>query len=1117
MKKNNGSVMAIQKVDAPLNTKIKQAVDLLDTYPEKALRIFEAMLKKTPSHAPLWMFAGLAHQQMGALSQAEECLNKSLTLSPNNNKALYTKARLLYICERYVDAEIFIRKCMLMLTGKEVRPLESLLAIVLQKLKKYEEAIALYEILIAEEPDKWTYWNQLGLIYQGLADFEKMDKAYLRGQKLSVDNPLAFFNHIASAHYNPASTIESLRALCLQWQSSFKPKSKIVRAKSWDQAVDKKLRIGMISDGFRSHPVGIMIVNGLWHIPKSQMEIYFYSTNLQEDHITQRIKHIAAKWQVINDELTDEALNTVIREDGIDILFDLNGYNANSRILTFQMEPAPIQIKWVGGLISSTGLPAMDYLLSDRIETPEGCDESYSEKLIRMPDDYICFEPPSYLPPVSEAPVIQNGYITFGCFNNAAKINDTLLTQWAVLLSNVPNSRLFLKSFNFSNSRLCERVLVTLEKNGVMRDRVILEGSSPHKDLLASYNKVDIALDPWPYSGGLTTCEAMIMGVPVITLPGPTFAGRHSASHLVNAGMPELVAGNWQQYVDIAVGLTRDINTLSVIRHHLREMLLSSPVCDGKRFARYFSDAMRAVWQRYCEGKAPEALNIDEKDGAYFLDDRQPLVLHHPQVEDTDTHYEHQGRFSFELPGKVMMMDYGGRLARHQQFKTLMAMKGVHAIIMDPLGVVEDKYLPLHRDAIQRIQMHVLGDGASTPLYMCLDPRYSSDLKAIHSDLAVDAWMAQKVLAEVPALSSKLDDIEGMENLEWFVMDNTFNLKNILAHGERTLSKCLFISIWYGFEASHQDQMSFSQICDQLGQLGFVFHTFADIQYTESIVVEGYQPQPSSKMTAAQLLFMPTAKRVTDMTLQQREKLAYILHGCYQLHDVAFQLLRSDSEERAKAYLSHFSSRTPIPQLESEQETEMGISIIPDMPHMSVDEIALFERYVKQATRYFEFGSGGSSKLAARNNLTVNGVESDKNWIDTLFEETGQLCKVSYVDIGPTKEWGHPVDDTYKHKFPLYSEAILQHADSFDLILVDGRFRVACTLNAISHTLATQHDEGQTMIFIHDFWDRQNYHSVLEFLDVVERVDTAGVFKLKNKIDRAKLKQMLNKFKFIAE
>src|SRR5690606_15465371 len=290
---------------------------------------------------------------------------------------------------------------------------------------------------------------------------------------------------------------------------------------------NRRLRIGMISGGFSAHPVGRMSTHGLMHVKRDQIEFYAYSTSRRSDHITEKIKNVCSKWVVV-DQLTDKELDALIREDEIDILFDLSGYNDNSRMTAIMMEPAPIIVKWVGGLIRSTGVDAIDYLLSDRIQTPPDVDALYTEKLSRLPDDYICFEPAPYTPPANDLPAKINGYVAFGCFNNASKINNVLLENWAKILGQVQQARLFLKSHAFSSTDLQERVVEFFEQRGITKDRIRLEGASPHRQLLACYNDVDIALDPWPYSGGLTTCEALVMGVPVITMPGPTFAGRHS-------------------------------------------------------------------------------------------------------------------------------------------------------------------------------------------------------------------------------------------------------------------------------------------------------------------------------------------------------------------------------------------------------------------------------------------------------------------------------------------------------------------------------------------------------------------------------------------------------------
>ncbi|WP_437612089.1 O-linked N-acetylglucosamine transferase family protein [Erwinia sp. V71] len=1081
--------------------------------PADALVLLNELLQRDAQNPLLWVLSGRAHERQGAFFEAEQSLNKALELYPSYNEALYAKANIFYNSDRMAEAEIFLQDAIKKLNHEESRPLRSLLATVLQKQKKYELAVVAFEEMTREEPQNWLYWNNLGMIYQDLAEFEKMNQAYAESSRLSKNNPTPFYNHIVGSHYDPLKSAEEILALCKSWQDIFKPGHSVKRAVAKNKAKNKKLRIGMISDGLRSHPVGNMITLGLSHIPASQMEFYAYSTNFSEDHITHRIQRICTKWQVVAGQ-KDDVLDKMIRDDEIDILFDLCGYNANSRMPALQAAPAPIIIKWVGGLISSTGLKTMDYLLSDHVETPEGADALYTEKLIRLPGDYICYDPPYYLPALSEPPFKKKGYITFGCFNNASKINDLLLEQWAALLNNVPSSRLLLKSFNFKNESLREKVLTTMENHGIERERVILEGASPHKELLATYNDIDIALDPWPYSGGLTTCEAMAMGVPVVTLPGPTFAGRHSASHLVHGGMPELVAGSWQQYIDIATGMANDTDSLVIIRQHLRDVLLQSPVCDGQRFAQHFSDAMRAVWQRYCDGKAPEALHMTEGAQPYFADDGVPVVLEHPTETASVVPVRQDDAFEFRLNGKVMMMDYGGVFARGKDFIDLSSTNAIHSVIMDTLGEVEESHLPLDRKSIQHIQMHLLGNGDDTPVYMCLDSRYSSDLKALKAEDAAGDWAGQRVLTEITAASSKLDNIHGLDRLEWFVLDNRFNLRTVFQHATRVLNSCLLLAVNYRFVATHQGQMRFDEIGETLAQYGFTFHAFSNISYAAPLVIDGHEPLPSSKMVSAQLLFVPDAKRLAELSGEQREKLAFILYAGYKMRDAAAQVLLSGSTERAQAFLNNVSDATQAAP--ASQPEKKVVNIIPEVPRMSPAETELFERYVKQSTRYFEFGSGGSTKLATRNGIEVYGVESDKFWVDTLHKEAGPLCKVDYVDIGPTKEWGYPVDDSHKEKFSLYSEAILSHEQGFDFVLVDGRFRVACTLNAIKHALDTQQDLSATTIFIHDFWNRRDYHSVLEFLDTVEKAESAGVFKIKSGIDRAYMDRMLERFKQVA-
>ncbi|WP_314418154.1 tetratricopeptide repeat protein [Pseudescherichia vulneris] len=1107
MKKSLIDVIARKKTDSTIKEDIRLAMQSLQAEPAKTLEITRDLLAQGVENSELWVLMAKAYQRLGAFAEAESCINTALEKDPYGSDAVYTKADLLYLSERSEEAVDYLNAVINSGNGTRDQRILSLQALLSLKLKRYDQADQFYQRLVKDYPGNWLYWNNLGLIKAELIQFEEMNEAYRRSCNLSKENPLPYFNRIISLHYHPEKTAEQLLELCKAWQLKFAYK-KPSRAIAKDKTHNKRLRIGFISDGFRVHPVGNMITVGLSHVSSSQIEFYAYSTANNEDHVTQRIKQICAKWQAVGG-ISEDALNDLIRDDGIDILFDLSGYNSGSRVQTMLMAPAPVQIKWVGGLISTTGVESMDYLLSDNIETPEGADGLYTEKLIRLPNDYICYDPPPYLPPVNSAPVNANGYITFGCFNYGSKINDVILSQWAVILHQVPQSRLFLKSANFGSEQLCEYVFSALESLGITRDRVRIEGESMHKALLASYNDVDIALDPWPYSGGLTTCEALAMGVPVVTLPGPTFAGRHSASHLVNAGLKELVANDWEQYINITVGLTKDIESLNIIRNNLRNIFLSSPVCDGKLFAKHFTDAMRAVWQRYCDNKAPAALTLSNDAEPYFHDDHKPVELKNAPILKTE--------FEFQLDGKVFMLDYGGSFARtNDKFTYLAESSAFHFILLDVTGKIEEKDLPLRRKHIQHIAMNALGDGNSVPFYMCLDNNYSSDLKPLSKGDNIQGTVSdQKIIAEINLPSTKLDEIDGLSSLEWLVMDNQFNIASVFKSGHRILSASLVVDIRISSNETHFGQMSLSEISAVLKGFGFYFHTFHYAQFAKAVDTDFEMTLPSSTLLSVHGIWLPEMIRIMAMSVEQREKLAFILHMVYGLQDMAYSTLKTISQERADQYVLGLIGKKESDTADENNSQAKLKSVIPDMPRMSTKETALFESYLKKSERYYEFGSGGSTKLAVRNNIEVHGVESDKFWVDTLKQETGPLCKIEYVDIGPTKEWGYPVDNTHRDKFPRYSQAIMRHDKVFDLILVDGRFRVACTLNAIKQTLEKRESGDETIIFIHDFWDRSDYHVVLEFLDTLDRVESAGAFRIKPEVDRVALTALIEKHQYV--
>jgi predicted O-linked N-acetylglucosamine transferase (SPINDLY family) len=259
--------------------------------------------------------------------------------------------------------------------------------------------------------------------------------------------------------------------------------------------------------------------------------------------------------------------------------------------LVFARKPAPVEITWIG-YEGTTGLAAMDYLLADRHVLPEGAEQFYRERVLRMPDGYLCYDPPADSPPPSPPPSLQKGFATFGSFNNPAKITAEVVAVWAEILRRAPAARLTMKYRGLDEPGLRSRYLDLFASHGIEPQRLELLPWSSYAEYLAAYQQVDVALDPFPFSGSATTCEALWMGVPVVTCPGETFASRHSLSHLSNLGLTETIAANLDQYVDRAISLAGDLPRLAELRSGLRQRMAASALCDGSRFAAHLASLL---------------------------------------------------------------------------------------------------------------------------------------------------------------------------------------------------------------------------------------------------------------------------------------------------------------------------------------------------------------------------------------------------------------------------------------------------------------------------------------------------------------------------------------------
>jgi predicted O-linked N-acetylglucosamine transferase (SPINDLY family) len=539
---------------------------------------------------------GLLLDRMGRRSEAIDALDTAVALAPDDTVPLGALAALLARSTRVKEAEVTLRK-LCALTPDDPKPHNDLAA-VLMRLHRHAEARAILQDLIDRfGPHPSVLCNLanattcLGRQAHGVALARQAlvlaPDAVMSRRTLC--NNLPYLDGIGGAE-----ALTAMRAC-----SDVLPRGHHPQMGN-DRDPDRRLTIGLLSGSLRSHPVGWLTVAGIETLdPDAFSVVCLVQNTAPNDPLYRRFKAAASAWVEI-DTLSDEALTDAARARGIDILIDLGGYGDAGRMNACARRLAPVQVKWVGMQSHSSGLAEMDWFVTDRWETPDGFEPFYSERLMRLPDGYVCYTAPPHAPDVGPLPALKNGFVTFGCFNNLAKITPRVVETWAGILVRVPESRMVLKTHQLSDPDTAAGLRATFSAHGVDPARIECRGSSGHRAFMGQYGDIDLVLDPYPYSGGLTTCEALWMGVPTITLPGEIFASRHSASHMSNAGLADWVVGSLDEYADMAVARAADLDALASLRRALRVKVRQSPLCDAPRFGRNLGAALRDAWRDWC-------------------------------------------------------------------------------------------------------------------------------------------------------------------------------------------------------------------------------------------------------------------------------------------------------------------------------------------------------------------------------------------------------------------------------------------------------------------------------------------------------------------------------------
>jgi len=465
----------------------------------------------------------------------------------------------------------------------------------LSKLGKLDMALASYRRALVLKPDYAQAHYNLGLALQGIGQLENALSSYRRALEIKPDfvdahnNMLFVLNY--TTHYTPAYCQEKARQFgqmitgkvsrrFTDWQCSSQP---------------ERLRVGVVSGDLRNHPVGYFLESLVTQLDATRIELVAYPTHVKEDALTARIKPHFAAWKSLA-SLGDEAAARLIHADGVHILLDLSGHSRHNRLPVFAWKPAPLQASWLG-YFATTGVVEMDYLLADQMGVPETAREQFTEAIYYLPDTRLCFTPPQSDLPVAPLPALTNGNITVGCFQDLSKVGNNVLAVWGRIFAALPDAKLRMQCAQLSEPAQVAQMTERLRCHGIDPRRVTLYGLMPREAYLAAHAEVDLILDTYPYPGGTTTCEALWMGVPTLTLAGESLLARQGASLLTAAGLDEWVVTSEEEYLAKAIALAGDLSGLANMRATLRAKVSGSPLFDARRFARNFEVALWNIWK----------------------------------------------------------------------------------------------------------------------------------------------------------------------------------------------------------------------------------------------------------------------------------------------------------------------------------------------------------------------------------------------------------------------------------------------------------------------------------------------------------------------------------------
>ncbi len=533
--------------------------------------------------------------------EAEPALRAALAQKPDHPEVVVHLARLLARTHRVAEAKDYLAA--MLERVPDCFAAHYRFAMILLEDSDFEEAEAHALIALGLRPDADELHDLLGLARLSCGDFEGARRSFEIAAAMVLPQASAYSsNRIYAQHYDPRLSAVDVFAAHRAYGACFGgigTDPNAVFANPPDPG--RRLRVGYVSPDYRAHSVAFFMMAPVEGHHRDRFEVFAYSNAPRVDAATRWFRESFDHWRDVS-ALDFDGMRRLIRDDGIDILVDLAGHTGDNLLPLFARRAAPVQVNYLG-YPNTTGLAAMDYRIVDAItDPPGGADALASERLIRLPRVFLCYRPTADLPPVAPGPLAADLPMTFGSFNTAMKLNDPLFDAWGEILRAVPDARLLLKAKQFSSRRARDRVQEALAARGVAPERLTIMAFAPTLGAhLGLYSGIDLALDTFPYNGTTTTCEALSMGVPVLSLKGGRHCARVGESLLSATGLAaDFLADDVDDYVRRAIAWAARRGDLAVLRGGMRQRLLASPLCDETGFVAALEDALRAMWGTWC-------------------------------------------------------------------------------------------------------------------------------------------------------------------------------------------------------------------------------------------------------------------------------------------------------------------------------------------------------------------------------------------------------------------------------------------------------------------------------------------------------------------------------------